>query len=236
MPYRTFESEDAVVLAPDRTPIASVIWLHGLGADGYDFVPIVEELRLPAATPIRFIFPHAAMRPVTLNNGFVMRAWYDILSLGSAQGASRARDRTEDEAGVRASADAISRFIAAEAAAGVAEERIVLAGFSQGGAMALHTALRYPRRLAGVMALSAYLPLQSQLAGEASAMNRETPLLMCHGLHDGVVPLALGAAGRAELERLGYRVEWRTYPMEHQVSMEEIADISVWLKRVLDPG
>jgi phospholipase/carboxylesterase len=229
MPYRPLESEDAIVLAPDRAPVASVIWLHGLGADGYDFVPIVEELRLPASTPVRFVFPHAAMRPVTINNGFVMRAWYDILSLGPA----RDRGRTEDEAGVQESADAISRFVAAEAAAGVAEDRIVLAGFSQGGAMALHTALRHPRRLAGIMALSAYLPLQSQLAGEASPANRETPLLMCHGLRDGVVPLALGAGARDELQRLGYRVEWRTYPMDHQVSMEEIADISAWLQRVL---
>ena len=236
MSYRPFESEDAVVLAPDRSPSASVIWLHGLGADGHDFVPIVEELRLPASTPVRFVFPHAAMRPVTINNGFVMRAWYDILSLGSVPKASKGPDRAEDESGVRASSDAVSRFIAAEVSAGVAEERIVLAGFSQGGAMALHTALRHPRRLAGIMALSAYLPLQSKLAGEVSPANRETPVLMCHGLHDGIVPLTLGTAARDELQRLSYRVEWRTYPMEHQVSMEEVAHISDWLQRVLAPG
>jgi phospholipase/carboxylesterase len=225
MPYRRTESKEAVVLAPVEAPIASVIWLHGLGADGHDFVPIVEELRLPAVGPVRFVFPHAPTRPVTINNGFVMRAWYDILSLGS--------DRAEDEAGVRASAEIVSRLIAEEAAAGVAEDCIVLAGFSQGGAMALYSGLRHPRRLGGVMALSAYLPVRAKLAAEASPANRETPILMCHGLHDCIVPLALGQASRDYLVSVGFRVEWRTYPMEHQVSMEEVADINAWLQRVL---
>jgi phospholipase/carboxylesterase len=225
MPYRPAESETALVLTPDGAPAASVIWLHGLGADGYDFAPIVDELRLPPAQPVRFIFPHAPMRPVTINNGFVMRAWYDILSLGP--------DRPEDEAGVRASGEIVAALIAGEVSAGVAEERIVVAGFSQGGAMALHIGLRHPRRLAGIMALSAYLPLQAKLAAEASAANGATPILLCHGLQDGVVPVALGMRARDELQRLGRPVEWRTYPMEHQVSMQEIADIGDWLRRVL---
>jgi phospholipase/carboxylesterase len=228
MPYRRVESEDAIVLTPDRTPAASVIWLHGLGADGGDFAPVVEELRLPPSPAVRFVFPHAPMRPVTLNNGFVMRAWYDIPSLGP--------DRPEDEPGVRASAETVTALIEGEVASGVAEGRIVVAGFSQGGAMALHTGVRHPRRLAGIMALSAYLPLQSKLAAEASPANRETPILMCHGLHDGIVPVALGMRARDELQRLGGRVEWRTYPMEHQVNMAEIADIGDWLRRVLAKG
>ena len=225
MPHRRTESKDAVVLSPVAAPTGSVIWLHGLGADGSDFVPIVQELRLPAAIQIRFVFPHAPVRPVTINNGLRMRAWYDILSFGP--------ERAEDEAGVRASAQLVSSFIADEVAAGVPEERIIIAGFSQGGAMALHIGLRRPRRLAGVMALSAYLPVRATLAADASPANRETPILMCHGVHDGVVPLSLGVASREHLQSLGYRVEWRTYAMEHQVSMEEVADISAWLGRVL---
>lgn len=222
MPYTQQETSDAVVLSPAQPATAAVIWLHGLGADGFDFVPIVNELRLPESAPVRFVFPHASARPVTINNGFVMRAWYDILGFGPG--------RAEDEAGIRESADVVSRYIAQQATAGVREDRIVVAGFSQGGAMALHTALRHPRRLAGVMALSTYLPLRDSLAAEVQDANRATPILMCHGSHDGVVPLALGNASREILQAHGYDVEWRGYPMEHSVCMEELVDIANWLK------
>ena len=225
MRFSQIESSEAVVLAPAVAPEAAVIWLHGLGADGFDFVPIVNELRLPESLPVRFVFPHAAMRPVTINNGFVMRAWYDIRGFGP--------ERTEDDVGIRESAKVVTRCIEHEAAAGVPEHRIVVAGFSQGGALALHTALRHPNRLAGVMALSTYLPLRQTLAPEASAENRSTPILMCHGLRDGVVPAALGQASRDFLAALGYAVEWRSYPMEHQVCMEEVVDIANWLTKVL---
>jgi phospholipase/carboxylesterase len=225
MPYSQHETAEAVVLTPAVAPHAAVIWLHGLGADGFDFVPIVNELRLPQSLPVRFVFPHAAMRPVTINNGFVMRAWYDILGFGP--------ERAEDDAGIRQSATVVTRCIEQESASGLPENRIIVAGFSQGGAMALHTALRHPNQLAGVMALSTYLPLPHTLVAEASAANRSTPILMCHGLGDGVVPAALGTASRDFLSALGYAVEWRSYPMEHQVCMEEVVDIANWLNKVL---
>src|SRR5215208_6840077 len=174
MPYKTNESAENVILEPAATPDAAVIWLHGLGADGSDFVPIVEELRLPPTLAVRFIFPHARPRPVTINNGIVMRAWYDITGLGPGS--------VEDEAGIRESGDVVRRYIEEENARGIASERIVIAGFSQGGAIALSAALRHPQRLAGVMALSTYLPLRDSLAAEASPANRDVPILMCHGL------------------------------------------------------
>lgn len=223
MAYTTHESADHIVLNPSAAPDAAVIWLHGLGADGFDFVPIVEELRLPSALPVRFVFPHARTRPITVNNGFVMRAWYDIASLGGAR-------TTEDEAGIRESEGVVRGYIERQLASGIAARRIILAGFSQGGAIALQTALRHSQRLGGVMALSTYLPLRQTLAEEASATNRDVPILMCHGSYDPLVPLALGEASRDVLEGLGYRVEWRAYPMQHQVCMEEIADISAWLQ------
>lgn len=222
MSYITQESADAVVLTPQATPRATVIWLHGLGADGFDFVPIVNELRLPAALPVRFIFPHAAPRPVTINNGFVMRAWYDIRSFGPERG--------EDDAGIRESEAVVRNIIEQELAAGLSADRIVIAGFSQGGAMALHSGLRYPQRLAGVIALSGYLPLRATVAKEVAIANRDVPILMCHGLHDGVVPASLGEASRDLLQDLGYAIEWHTYPMEHSVSMDEVEDISRWLQ------
>ncbi|MGH8189773.1 MAG: alpha/beta hydrolase [Steroidobacteraceae bacterium] len=222
MAYTTDESADSVVLNPSA-PNAAVIWLHGLGADGFDFVPIVEELQLPATLPLRFVFPHARARPVTINNGFVMRAWYDITGLGGGR-------TTEDEAGIRESEGVLRGCIEQQLAAGIAAERIIIAGFSQGGAIALQTALRYAQRLGGVMALSTYLPLRQTLAQEASATNRDVPILMCHGSHDPMVPLALGEASRDALQGLGFRLKWRTYPMQHQVCMEEIADISAWLQ------
>jgi phospholipase/carboxylesterase len=228
MPYTTQESAEAVVLTPSSPARATVIWLHGLGADGFDFVPIVNELRLPATLPVRFIFPHAAPRPVTINNGFVMRAWYDILGFGPG--------RAEDEAGIRQSEGVVRGYIEREVAAGIATDRIVVAGFSQGGAIALQTGLRYPQRLAGIMALSTYLPLRGSLASEASAANRDVPILMGHGLRDPIVPLELGNASRDALTGLGYPVEWQSYPMEHSVCMEEVVDISNWLQTHLRPN
>lgn len=222
MPYSTHESAESVILNPGSAATAAVIWLHGLGADGFDFVPIVDELRLPATLAVRFVFPHARQRPVTINNGMVMRAWYDITGLGPGGG--------EDEAGIRESEGIVRRHIESEIARGIASERIVIAGFSQGGAIALQTALRYPQRLAGAMALSTYLPLRQTLGNEAAPANRDLPLLMCHGLRDTVVPAALGQASRDLLQGLGYAVQWQSYPMEHQVCMEEIGDIAQWLQ------
>jgi phospholipase/carboxylesterase len=222
MPYTTHESAEHIVLEPATTADAAVVWLHGLGADGYDFVPIVEELRLPPSMAVRFIFPHARARPVTINNGFVMRAWYDITGMGP--------DRKEDDAGIRESATVVNGYVQQENARGVESKRIVIAGFSQGGAIALQAALRYPERLGGVMALSTYLPLRDSVAAEVSPANRDVPILMCHGLRDGMVPATLGKASRDLLVSLGYQVEWQSYPMEHSVCMEEVLDISKWLQ------
>jgi len=226
MPYTSQESEQSVVLEPASPADAAVIWLHGLGADGYDFVPIVDELRLPPTMAVRFIFPHARPRPVTINNGFVMRAWYDITGLGP--------DRKEDGEGIRESAGVVNNFIEQQNTRGVATERIVIAGFSQGGAIALQAALRYPQRLGGVMALSTYLPLGDTVAAEGTPANKDVPILMCHGLRDPMVPATLGKASRDLLMGLGYKVEWQSYPMEHQVCMEEVLDISKWLQARLE--
>lgn len=222
MPYTTHQSAESVVLDPPSAPDAAVIWLHGLGADGFDFVPIVEELRLPPTLAVRFVFPHARQRPVTINGGFAMRAWYDITGFGPGS--------TEDEAGIRESADVVRGYMEQENARGIGSERIVIAGFSQGGAIAFQAALRHPQRLAGVMALSTYLPLRQSLATEAAPANRDVPILMCHGLRDQMVPATLGQASRDLLQSLGYKVEWQAYPMEHQVCMEEVLDISKWLQ------
>ncbi len=202
---------------------ASVIWMHGLGADGHDFEPIVDELDLPSR-PVRFIFPHAPRRPVTINGGMLMRAWYDI---------SDAAIRREDASGVRQSQAIVEQLIAGEVARGVASTDIVLAGFSQGGAIALQTALRHPARLAGVMALSTYLPLADMLAAEASAANRDLPIFMAHGKHDPVVVPARAGSSRDTLQGLGYAVQWQEYPMPHAVCPQEIVDISRWLCKVL---
>lgn len=204
---------------------SSVIWLHGLGADGHDFEPIAHELDL-GAIPVRFVFPHAPMMPVTINQGFVMRAWYDI--------ASSDLGRHEDEAGVRASQSAVEALVARELGRGVPARRIVLAGFSQGGAIALQTGLRHPERLAGIMALSAYVPIASTLADEAHAANRDAPIFMAHGDLDPIVPIQRARDSRTLLEELGYRVEWHEYRMPHAVCPEEIAHIGAWLKRVLE--
>lgn len=208
-------------------PAASVIWLHGLGADGSDFAAIVPELDLGGCPPIRFIFPHAPSMPVTINGGFVMPAWYDILG-GDVQ-------KREDEAGIRRSALAIEALIAREVARGIRTERIVLAGFSQGCAMVLHTGLRHPSRLAGIMALSGYLPLAGQLAGEASAINRGLPIYMAHGTADPMIPIARAQASCDVLLALGYSVQWHSYPMQHSVHPREVQDIARFLQSVLAP-
>jgi phospholipase/carboxylesterase len=220
----------AVEVETGPRPVRAVVWLHGLGADGHDFEPVVGEFDKHRLPPTRFIFPHAPMRAVTINNGYVMPAWYDILSLDFG-------DRREDPEGVRQSARQIEALLARENERGIADEHIVLAGFSQGGAVALHTGLRHPRRLAGIMALSTYLPLAATLAAEASAANRDVPLFMAHGASDPVIPCALGERSCATLRGLGYPVQWTTYPIEHSVSIAEIRDIETWLRGVLaDPA
>ena len=221
---------DAIEIETGKNPGASVIWMHGLGADGNDFVPIVNELGLDSAPAVRFLFPHAPMRPVTINNGFVMRAWYDV-TLGDLEGHSR----RADERGVRESQAQIDALIEREEERGIAPERIVLAGFSQGGAVALQTGLRFPRKLAGVMALSTYLPLAESLPAEAAPPNRQTPIFMAHGLYDPVIPIMMGAGSMTFLTGLGYAVEWRQYPMPHSVCADEIEDIGAWLRKVLNP-
>ena len=225
MQYTAHETPEAVVLQPSQSATASVIWLHGLGADGYDFVSIVPELQLPDGLAARFIFPHAPHRPVPLNNGYVMRAWYDIKAL--------ALQAEEDEAGIRDSEVRVRQLIQAEVEQGIAAEKIVIAGFSQGGAIALQVALRYPQRLAGVMPLSTYLPLRQSLATEATAVNKGIPILMCHGTEDSVVPLQLGERSRDLLLAQGYAVDFRYYSMPHSVCSEEVRDISSWLQQVL---
>ncbi len=219
---------DAIEIEAGKKPAASVIWMHGLGADGNDFVPIVQELDLTGAPAIRFVFPHAPMQPVTINNGYIMRAWYDVRS-GDLEG----RSRQPDEKGVRASQAAVVKLVEREIARGITAENIVLAGFSQGGAIALQTGLRYPEKLAGIMALSTYLPLAERLADEATAQNRQTPLFLAHGVQDAVVPYAMAARSRDILVQHGYDVEWHEYPMPHSVCLEEIREMGVWLKRAL---
>jgi len=220
------ERDDAVILHPASAPKAAVIWLHGLGADGHDFVPIVSELGLPSDLPVRFVFPHAPERPVTINGGMRMRAWYDITP----------DMRRQDEPGIRESARTVEGFLQREIAAGVPSDRIVLAGFSQGGAITLHTGLRQPQPLAGLLALSTYLPLPERYAVEARPERRDTPILMCHGQYDSMLPLQLGAWSRDVLKESGYTVDWREYPMQHQVCTEQIADIGAWLRERLPPG
>ena len=209
-------------IATDNNISASVIWLHGLGADGHDFAPVVEQLDLPH---VRFVLPHAPQRPVTLNGGYVMPAWFDLLGL--EVGAS------QDEAGIRAMQRQIEALIAHEQARGITADRIVLAGFSQGGAMALHTALRYPLRLAGVLALSTYLPLQAFLEAERHAANAGLPIFVAHGIEDSVISLAIGQLTAKALAQYHYDLTYREYPMAHSLCMEEIDDIRDFLRKVL---
>jgi phospholipase/carboxylesterase len=219
---------EAIEIETGPQPQASVIWLHGLGADGNDFVPIVHELDLSGAPDIRFVFPHAPMQPVSINNGYVMRAWYDV-KWGDLEG----RSKQADEKGVRSSQAAVAQLIEREISRGSSAGRIVLAGFSQGGAIALQTALRYPQKLGGVMALSTYLPLAESFAEEAAAENRRTPIFMAHGTDDAVIQHAIGAQSRDVLVQHGYDVEWHSYPMAHSVCLEEIRHIGDFLRRIL---
>jgi len=209
-----------LVTAPD--PRAAVIVLHGLGADGNDFVPVAHELDLGAVGPVRFVFPHAPTRPVTINGGYVMRAWYDILGLDSPQ-------QREDEAGLRQSQALVEALIAREKARGIPARRIVLAGFSQGCAMTLMTGLRHDERLAGLVGLSGYLPLAAKAEAERHAANRETPIFLAHGTADPMIPIARARQSRDALIALGHPVEWHEYAMPHSVSPAEIADLNRWL-------
>ena len=206
-------------------PTAVILILHGLGADGRDFLPVAEQLDLSSIGPVRFLFPSAPSMPVTLNGGYVMPAWYDILGTDLV--------RREDEGGLRQARSAIDGLIANEIVRGIAAHRIVVAGFSQGCAMALMTGLRFGQRLAGIAALSGYLPLAATTAAERSAANADVPIFMAHGTRDGVVPMARAEASRDALQALGYRVDWHPYPMEHSVCPQEIADLQAWLVRVL---
>jgi phospholipase/carboxylesterase len=221
MRYTQRQTDHEVTLDPAALASASVVLLHGLGADGTDFVPIVEELRLPDAHPVRFIFPHAPLRPVTVNAGYVMRAWYDIISF-TPEGRA-------DTAGLAQSVERVNGYLRREIERGVAASRIVLAGFSQGGAVALAAGLRFPQRLAGILALSAYLPFPQTLEAERSVANADVPILMCHGRLDPVVHVTLGQEARDVLTGLRYPVEWREYPMQHEVCAAEIADVGRWL-------
>ena len=213
---------DAVEINTGPNPQAAVIWLHGLGADGHDFEPIVPELRLPK--PVRFVFPHAPIRPVTINQGMRMRAWYDIFQFGGGR---------EDDQGIRASQRLIEELISQEVKRGIPENRIILAGFSQGGAIVLQTALRYPKKLAGVMALSTYLPIAATLEAERNAANAQIPVFMAHGQYDDIIPIRRAQESKTVLEKSGYRVEWHEYPMPHSVCGEEVRDISAWLAKLL---
>jgi phospholipase/carboxylesterase len=208
---------------PGEPPRAAVIWLHGLGADGYDFEPLVPQVQPQLTVPTRFIFPHAPQRPVTINNGYVMRAWYDIAAFDLS--------RAEDTDGIRASARQLDLLIQREIDNGIAARRIVLAGFSQGGAVALHTGLRYPQRLAGILALSTYLPLAATVGPERHPANGDVPIFMGHGSEDTVVPLPHALASKQILQELGYRVEWHCYAMPHSLCNEEVDDIIAWLIR-----
>lgn len=213
---------DSLEICDTKTPDSTVIWLHGLGADGHDFAPVVQELNLPTT---RFILPHAPIRPITINNGYSMPGWYDLYGLEAGS--------PQDEPGIRQTQSRIEALIENEGTRGINPDRIVLAGFSQGGAVALHAALRYPHRLAGAVGLSTYLPLRSSLVDEAHDANRDIPVLIAHGTFDNVIALDSAQASVDCLHQHGYPVTWREYPMAHSVCMEEIADIRDFLRAVL---
>jgi phospholipase/carboxylesterase len=222
------ELPETVEITSGASPEGSVIWLHGLGADGHDFEPIVPELGLAGRLGLRFVFPHAPMRPVTINAGMTMRAWYDVLTLE--------RGGPQDEAGIRESGHLLEMLIEREHARAIPCDKIVLAGFSQGGAIALHAGLRYPHRLAGLLALSTWLPLHDSFVSEVQnnpeAQSRDLPIFMAHGSFDPMLPMQLGQQSCKTLEDAGYKVEWHDYPMAHAVCSEEIADIRRWLLSV----
>lgn len=220
---------DAVEIETGRNPTGTVIWLHGLGADGHDFAPIVPQLVAPEERPLRFVFPHAMVRPVTVNGGMSMRAWYDILGFN--------RGIPHDEVGIRASDAEVGALIHRENERGIPTSHIVLGGFSQGGAISLFSGPRYPQKLAGIMGLSSYMLLEDLLPAERARVNYQTPIFLAHGTQDPVVDLRRGAEARQLLEAGGYPVEWHTYPMPHSVCPQEIDDIATWLRKVLpDPG
>jgi phospholipase/carboxylesterase len=214
-----------IQIETNDNPEIAIIWMHGLGADGNDFVPMVRELDLTGLPGIRFIFPHAKTMPVTINNGYVMRAWYDISGLEA--------DRREDENGLRASQKEIEALIEREKARGIPASRILLAGFSQGCAMAIQTGLRHPEPLAGLLCLSGYVPLSAKLATERTDAGKSTPIFMAHGRYDNVVPFNRAEASRDLLVSLGYQLEWHEYAMQHSLCLEEVQHISTWLKKVL---
>jgi phospholipase/carboxylesterase len=216
---------ETVEVEPRAPADAAVLWMHGLGADGHDFEALVPELRLGEAPALRFVFPHAPVRPVTINGGQRMRAWYDVTGFD--------RGAPQDERGIRESGEAVFALLRRERERGIRSERLVVAGFSQGGAMALFTALRWPERLAAVIALSSYLPLGHALAAEAHPANAAVKLLMAHGSFDPIVPLALAEASRDRLRALGYDVDWRSYPMPHSVCAQEVEDLRGFLLRAL---
>jgi phospholipase/carboxylesterase len=216
---------EAVEIETGRKPTGAVIWLHGLGADGHDFAPIVPQLAGPEERPLRFVFPHAPVRPVTINGGMAMRAWYDILGFD--------RRMPQDEAGIRASDAQVGELIRRENQRGIPTSRIVLGGFSQGGAISLFSGPRYPEKLAGIMGLSSYLLLEDLLPAERTPANYGTPVFLGHGTQDPVVDFRRGAEAKQLLEAGGYPVEWHAYPMPHSVCPQEVDDIAAWLRKVL---
>jgi len=216
---------DNIEIETAPNPTIAVVWLHGLGADGNDFVPLVRELDLTGLPGIRFVFPHANTMPVTINGGYVMRSWYDIVATDLT--------RREDEGGLRASQLQVEALIAREKARGIPASRIILAGFSQGCAMTLQTGLRHPEKLAGMLCLSGYLPLASVAGAERSEASLATPIFMAHGVQDPVVPFARAEESRKVVEALGYQVEWHAYPMQHTLCLEEVQDISKWIRKVV---
>jgi phospholipase/carboxylesterase len=218
-------SLETIEIETGPSPNGTIIWMHGLGADGHDFEPIVPELVRRGERALRFVFPNAPVRPVTLNRGYPMRAWYDILGLE--------RGMAQDEPGIRASHAAIEALIRRENERGITTDRIALAGFSQGGAMALFSGTRYPDKLAGIMGLSCYMLLESHFAAERAAVNQQTPIFLAHGTQDPVVNPLLGEQTRRLLESAGYAVEWHAYTMPHSVCPQEVADIAAWLRRIL---
>ena len=219
---------DAVEINPPGTPRACIIWLHGLGADGHDFEPLIPQLGLVDTLGVRVVLPHAPHRAVTINGGMEMPAWYDIKATDFRRG--------EDSEGIHESEQQLRSLIQREVDSGIPAASIVLAGFSQGGAIVLHTGLRYPQPLAGILALSTYVPLADSLATEAAAANSKVPIMMAHGMQDPVVPVMLALQSRDQLEQLGYFVNWHSYPMQHALCPEELGDVRDWLRQRLDPG
>jgi phospholipase/carboxylesterase len=215
---------DSIEINPKSEPYGSIIWLHGLGADGHDFEPIVPELRLPERLPIRFIFPHAPRRPVTVNAGMIMRAWYDVIGMPGS-GGIELDDFFE-------SVDHLNALIEKEVESGMPPERILLAGFSQGGAISLHTGLTYGKHLAGILALSTYLPTADKIAEQISLVNKDIPIMMAHGTMDPMIPMTHALRTKQALRRLGYEISWHEYPIMHGVYAEEIQDISAWLSKI----